>query len=113
MKKADVILIACVLAVSIICFAAFNVFSSFGTTAKIYINNELVDELSLTFNDLKVFETQKGYNIVKIENGSVYVYEANCKNQVCVKKGKIQRKGETIACTPHKFLVEVKWWQSV
>ena len=59
MKKADVILIACVLAVSIICLVAFSLFSSVGTTAKIYINNELVDELSLTFNDLKVFETQQ------------------------------------------------------
>ena len=108
MKKADVILIACDLAVSIICLVAFSLFSSFGNTAKIHINNELVDELSLTFNDLKIFETEKGYNIVKIENGSVYVYEADCKNQVCVKKGKISRKGETIACTPHKFLVEVK-----
>lgn len=107
MKKADVILIACVLAVCIICVLLFSTFSSIGTTAKIYINNTLSDELSLNFNDIKIYETEKGYNTVKIENGSVYVYEADCKNQVCVKKGKINRKGETIACTPHKFLVEV------
>ena len=108
MKKADFVLIACVLAVSIICLVAFSLFSSFGNTANIYINNELVDELSLSVNSEKTYTTEKGYNKVKIENGAVYVETADCKNQVCVKKGKIQRKGETIACTPHKFLVEVK-----
>ena len=107
MKKADVILIACVLAVSIVCIVLFSLFSPFGTTAKIYINNTLKDELSLSANTQKTYETAKGYNTVIIENGVVFVYEADCKNQVCVKKGKINRKGETIACTPHKFLVEV------
>ena len=108
MKKADFVLIACVLAVSIICLVAFSLFSPIGNTANIYINNELFDRLSLNVNSEKTYTTEKGYNKVKIENGVVYVETADCKNQVCVKKGKISRKGETIACTPHKFLVEVK-----
>ena len=108
MKKADVILIACILAVSIVCIVLFSLFSPFGTTAKIYINNTLEDELSLSANTQKTYETANGFNTVKIESGVVFVYEADCKNQVCVKKGKINRKGETIACTPHKFLVEVE-----
>ncbi len=107
MKKADIILIACVLAVSVFCLVCFSLFSPFGTTAKIYINNTLEDELSLSVNTTKTYETAKGYNTVIIENGAVFVSVADCKNQVCVKKGKINRKGETIACTPHKFLVEV------
>ena len=108
MKKADVILIACILAVSIVCIVLFSLFSPFGTTAKIYINNTLEDELSLSANTQKTYKTANGFNTVKIEKGEVFVFEADCKNQVCVKKGKISKKGETIACTPHKFLVEVK-----
>lgn len=108
MKKADVIFISAIIIAGIILFMVFNLFSPIGTTAKIYIDNELVEELSLNNDITKKYETDKGYNTVKIENGVVFVEVADCKNQVCVKKGKIKNKGETIACTPHKFLVEVK-----
>ncbi len=108
MKKADVILIACILTVSIICFLFFSFLSPLGNTAKIYIKNELTEELPLNQNITKTYKTDKGYNTVKIENGFVFVEVADCKNQVCVKKGKIARKGETIACTPHLLLVEVQ-----
>ena len=108
MKKADVIFISACVCVAITLLLCFNLLSPVGKTAKIYIDNKLIEELPLNKNTQKTYNTQNGFNTVIIENGSVSVKIADCKNQVCVNKGKIKNKGETIACTPHKFLVEVK-----
>lgn len=107
MKKADVIFISALLCLGLIFLFCFNIFSPIGKTAKIYIDNNLFEELPLTEDAEKTYNTPNGYNTVIIKNGSVSVKIADCKNQVCVNKGKIKNKGETIACTPHKFLVEV------
>jgi len=107
-KKADIIFISAITTLCLILLLCFNIFSPVGTTAKIYIDNKLFEELPLNKNTEKTYNTKNGYNTVIIENGSVSVKMADCKNQVCVNKGKIKNKGETIACTPHKFLVEVK-----
>ena len=107
MKKADGILIACILVASILCIILFSLFGTKPTTVNIYINNNLKDSISLNQNTQKTYTSDDGYNTVIIKDGSVFVLEADCKNQVCVKKGKISNKGESIACTPHKFLVEV------
>ena len=34
--------------------------------------------------------------------------DADCPDLVCVKTGKAQKKGDVIACLPHKLLIEVK-----
>ena len=53
------------------------------------------------------FEGDEKGNVIIIENGTVYMKEATCKNQVCVHYGKIKRVGEAIICTPHKLVVEI------
>lgn len=108
MKKADIIIISSLLALGLSLLIIFGLFAPVGATARIYIKNELVDELPLNADTVKTYTTEKGYNTVEIKDGVVFVSTADCKNQVCVKKGKINLKGETIACTPHLFLVEVK-----
>ncbi|MBQ0084384.1 MAG: NusG domain II-containing protein [Clostridiales bacterium] len=47
-------------------------------------------------------------NTVVIENGEVFVKNAECPNQICVKTGKISKAGEQIACLPNKVLVEIR-----
>lgn len=48
------------------------------------------------------------YNEVVIKDGSVYVSDASCKNQVCVKHGPITRSGETIVCLPNRLVVRIE-----
>ena len=51
--------------------------------------------------------TDKGYNIIQIQNGQVLVEESDCNNQLCVRKGVIEEPGEIIVCLPHKVVVQI------
>ena len=48
------------------------------------------------------------YNVVVISGGTVSVTEASCKNQVCVKHGRISRSGESIVCLPNRMVVRIE-----
>ena len=52
-------------------------------------------------------ETDLGTNIVVIEDGFVYVREADCPDKICVHHVRISRVGETIVCLPHRLVVEI------
>ena len=46
-------------------------------------------------------------NIIVREGATVYMIEASCPDQLCVRQGEVKRVGETIVCLPHRLLVEV------
>jgi hypothetical protein len=48
------------------------------------------------------------YNVVIIDEGSVSVSEASCKNQVCVRHGSISHTGESIVCLPNRLVVSIE-----
>lgn len=48
-----------------------------------------------------------GTNHIVIAGGSVRISFSDCHNQVCVNAGWIKRPGSSIACLPHKLLIEV------
>lgn len=45
-----------------------------------------------------------GYNVVEIYGGEVFISEADCPDQTCVKMGKLDS-GLPIVCLPHKLVV--------
>ena len=49
-----------------------------------------------------------GENTIHIEGESISVTHADCPDQVCVRTGRAEKKGDVIACLPHKLLIEVK-----
>ena len=51
---------------------------------------------------------QGGSNTVVIENGTVYMKDADCPDKLCEKTGKISKNGETIVCLPHRVVVEIQ-----
>ena len=46
-------------------------------------------------------------NTVQIQNDTVTMTEANCKNQVCVDTGTISKNGQSIICLPHQLAVQI------
>lgn len=49
-----------------------------------------------------------GVNVIRIENGMVFMEEADCPDQVCVKQGKVSKNKEMIICLPNDVFVEIK-----
>ncbi|MBO5211160.1 MAG: NusG domain II-containing protein [Clostridia bacterium] len=104
MKKADVKLIICLVAVGIIALMAVLLCSKNGKTVVITQNNKQLYSLSLSED--KIIDL--GTNIIEIKNGKVEVISANCKNQICVKHKKISKKSEQIVCIPNKVIITVE-----
>ena len=52
-------------------------------------------------------ESVEGKNLLVIQNHNVWISEANCPNQDCVKQGKISMNGEMLVCLPHRLTVSI------
>lgn len=78
------------------------------TSYAVVQNTEGVYEVLPLNNDTEVeFVSSKGENHVVVQDGAVCIDEADCKNQICVQSGWIDRVGDTIVCLPHDLVVQV------
>lgn len=48
------------------------------------------------------------YNLIEVKGERIRIKEADCGDQICVRRGWIDQSGETIVCLPHKLLIEIK-----
>ena len=48
------------------------------------------------------------FNVLVIREGTAFIEEANCQNQVCVHSKPISYTGETITCLPHRIQVFIE-----
>ncbi|WP_086305402.1 MULTISPECIES: NusG domain II-containing protein [unclassified Enterococcus] len=53
-------------------------------------------------------EKDRDYNLIEVKDGRIRIKEADCGDQICVRRGWIDQSGETIVCLPHKLLIEIK-----
>ena len=103
----DVLAIAVVVTLSL-AIMFISLFSNDGNKAVITVNEQVVAELSLNSDIKKEVRTEYGVNTVEISNGECFVSFADCRDGVCINRGKISKIGESIVCLPHKLIVEIK-----
>lgn len=109
-KKRDIIFIGVLLVVALIAFFVVDKFiKKDGNKVVIKVDREIVKIVNLTdTNNIIVNGYDGGTNTVVIENGTVYMTEADCPDKICVNTGKISKIGETIVCLPHRVVVEIQ-----
>ena len=101
MKKNDLLLIGALL---ILCGIAAVFFFARTDSA---VRHAVITQDGRQLYDIRIADAH-GENIVRIEGETISVIDADCPDLVCVKTGKAQKKGDIIACLPHKLLIEVK-----
>lgn len=108
--KRDIMLIATLIIVCVAAFLIINfVVKKDGITAAVKVDGNIVYMLPLDKNaSVTVEGYQGGSNTVVIENGTVYMKDADCSDKLCEKTGKISKNGETIVCLPHRVVVEIQ-----
>lgn len=47
-------------------------------------------------------------NIICVENGEVYMKEANCRDGLCIRQGRMKNTAKTIVCLPNKVVVSLE-----
>ena len=107
-KRNDMILLLAILLPAVIIMTVMSLNKNAGGQVKVTVDGELYGIYDLDKKETIVIENEEGFkNIVEIENGYVYMKEADCRDLICVNQGNISKKSETIVCLPHKVVVEV------
>lgn len=49
-----------------------------------------------------------GFNLVRVQSGTVCIADADCPDRTCVRTGAISRAGETLVCLPHRLTITLE-----
>ena len=102
----DALLAASLLAIALIVYFVIGLMREDGAYADVYVNGELCASYPLDTDG--EYPINGGTNIIKIENGRVWMLDADCPDGLCVRWGKISDGGECITCLPNRVVVEIR-----
>ena len=113
-KKLDIIIIIALLILSFIPTVILGISNNkdfTGIYAEISVASEVID--TIYFQDLEEEKhipiiTKYGENIIHASKDGIYMEEADCPDQVCLRDGTISKVGQSLVCLPHKLIVEIK-----
>ncbi len=113
MTKGDKILIIIIIAISLasLGFIKNNAIGYKDKYISIQVDGEEYKKIIFDKNVIGKtisIETQFGYNLVEIGDGTVRVIEASCPDELDVKQGHISAPGEIIVCLPNRLVIEIK-----
>lgn len=111
MKRRDFLFAAAVVFLIILCFLLRSVlYHGEAVYLEISRDGTMISRTRLSElegQELRIASPDGGYNLVCIENGGVFVREADCENGDCIRQGMIHHTGESIICLPHKLTVTI------
>lgn len=103
-----VLLIGVLLLVAVIGLFVIQNLREEGAQVVITWNGEVEGTYDLAEDRTLVFEGENGgYNVVTIEDGFVFMAEANCPDQICVKHKPLNQTADPIVCLPNSLVVNV------
>ena len=107
MKKRDIVLITLLLAVALaLYFSAQLLGADEVSSVVVTIDGAEVLRKPLAINDsYEIRQDDGSVNVITVENGAVYMKEANCRDGLCVQQGRMRSAAKTIVCLPHKLVV--------
>lgn len=56
----------------------------------------------------KYVDEDGDYNLIEVSDGKIRVKDTNCGDLICVRRGWISKKGESIVCLPHKLVIDIQ-----
>ena len=111
LKKADILLILCLLLLSLIPLTRLSGRQPDNLYADITVDGRLERRIPLSSHhgrEVFTIQTADGSNTICVEDASIAVISADCSDAVCVNTGKASHPGDIIACLPHRLIIEVK-----
>lgn len=114
-KKADIFLGIFLVLLCLSSLFLLNVSDGKGSQVIVTVNGRLYGTYDLSKNQRVEIKqapdsgthSHSHYNVIEIRDGAVFMEEADCPNQVCVRQGRIRRVNQTIACLPNKAVVSI------
>ncbi len=114
MQRKTLLFIAIVLLLAIAGFFGFRLLLPKGSADRIIIRQDgnVAFDVPLNKNTEIPVHSQWGYNLIVIQDGAVWVKEADCPDKLCISQGhmdalniKTRAMGSTIVCLPHRLSI--------
>ena len=109
-KRGDVLLTVCLLAVGLIAAFVLPLLASDGMAVSVEVDGREVDVYRLD-EDARVLLDPDGdgkdCNLLVIKDGRAFVESADCPDGICAAHPPVSKEGETIVCLPHKLVIRV------
>lgn len=113
MNKKSVRVILIILLILILVFSIiYLIYSHNRKDAKmveILQNGTLIEKINLTASSdrsIRIDGENGNYNIIRIENGEIFMDEASCPDKVCINTGVLRSYNLPIVCLPNKVVVK-------
>lgn len=111
LKKLDLFIIICLFLISFTPLFFMNASANTQIESKflnIKVSGEVLETLPLSTNKTFDIETSHGINTLKIENGKVFMIDADCRDKICINAKSISNVYESIICLPNEIIIEIK-----
>jgi len=107
----DIIIFFLFLTISVL---SFSLYTNVSGKPEVHVTSgdkEWVYDLSV--DTTASFNGPIGDTTIEISNNRVHVHSSDCKNQVCVLAGWIDKPGEWIACLPNNIFIVIEGQQQI
>ena len=110
MKKKDIIVIVIALLMAGVLYAVSQI--SLGADASVVVvsvdGEERLRRPLVMESSYEIRQDDGSVNVLTIEDGAVWMSEANCRDGLCIRQGKMKNGAKTIVCLPHKVVVRLE-----
>ena len=109
MKKRDIIIIAALLVCALALYLISQVsLSGEASNVLVTLDGKEVLRRPLAMEDTYEIAQEDGSrNVIAVKDGAVFMQEANCRDGLCIRQGKMRNGAKTIVCLPHKLVVQL------
>ena len=109
MKKKDMILIAVLLLAALALYAVSQ--TTLGAPAASVVvtldGKEVLRKPLAVEGSYPIEQADGSVNVIAVEDGAAYMAEANCRDGLCIRQGRMKNAAKTIVCLPHKLVVQL------
>lgn len=107
LKRSDIIIALAVLLTAAL-LAIPKLISSDKLTAEIYVDGSLERTVELSDGENYSFSPKSKPNVtITVGGGAIWFSQADCRDKLCVKSGRLTSGGQTAACLPERVVVSV------
>ena len=110
MKKKDIIIIVLALGLALaLCLVSQVSGGEKASIVVVTVNGKEVLRRPLAIEDsYEIVQEDGSRNVITVEDGAVYMSEANCRDGLCMGQGKMRNGAKTIVCLPHNLVVTLE-----
>jgi len=110
MKKRDLIIIAALLVCALALYLVSQVSLGGAEASTVVVTQDGKEVLRRPLameNTYEIAQEDGSVNVIAVKDGAVFMQEANCRDGLCIRQGKMRNGAKTIVCLPHKIVVQL------